>query len=233
MKTNPSKKFPTVPVVTVVAILLVISATLAMFFSNVDVNRVFQLSNFSAQGVVTFDGVAAADDGGRGYLVDVKNASAANYIGKMRVQVQYAGMGVGLIRVRVVEEWSTGVNDGVRQVMPYAIKMPYQIGANNANLYPATGTSGNARKWFDNRENDYRFYYATPVNCTSSSPVSLDLITGFDTSSIDLGAIADGTQLHIRVEADIVQVNRYPQYWGMTSLPWSSADSRTQQDIAA
>lgn len=233
MKTKSAKKFPTIPVVTIVAILLVVSTTLAMFFSQVQVNLLLSVSNFHAYAEVWFDSTSGSgfkDD--RGYLVDLKNTSATNYIGNLKVNVSYAGNGVGLIRVRVVEEWSTAPdqNTGVRQILPYAIKMPYLFGANNANL---SSGSGNQKKWFDNRENDYRLYYATPVYCTASNAAAkIPLITGFDTTKVDLAAIDASTQLHIQIEADVVQVNRYPQFWGMDVLPWASAIRTTEEDVS-
>ena len=233
MKTKSEKKFPTVPVVILVAIVLVVGATLAQFISTVEIDRLFQLSNFTAEGVVSFDGVADMSlyTDSRGYLVDVKNTNADNYIGNLRVDVKYAGYGVGLIRVRVVEEWSTeDTQTNVRTIMPFDINMTYLIGANNANLY-STGDSGNLKKWYDNRSNDYRFYYATPVYCSSTNTVkTIPLITGFNDSDFD-PEIPSGTEVHLIVETEVVQVNRYPQYWGMTTLPWLNAVSATQEDL--
>ena len=184
----------------------------------------FKASNFSAQTVAKF-----VDDAGNllsdarmaqyrtdyGVLASV-DPSAENYIGKLRASVQYSGRGVGLVRVRLTEEWSVTKN-GVRTVQPYQLDIPYVV----SDAYSGSAGSGNQSKWYDNRLNDYCYYYATPVYSTGTSVI--DLIEGVNTSGIDLGVLPITTQVHVLFETDAVQVNRYPQYWGLDKLPWAGS----------
>lgn len=225
MKTKIEKKKLSSVIVAAVCLLAVVSITLAMFSRIESVSRLFTVSNFVSEGIVSFEGTddITAFETDSGIKVSLDSADA-NYIGKLRIGVKYAGYGVGLIRVRIVEQWSTVSADGVRHIMPYTLFMPYTLDAKHE------GT-GNSKAWFDNREEDYRFYYATPVMSSTDSGTVLPLVTGFDVDSIDVGAIAEGTELHIIVETEVVQVNRYPQFWGMTKLPWTDGVSASEEKI--
>ena len=210
----------------VVAVLLIVSVTFAAIFrQSISASSTFKVSNFAAQTVVQFDGLSDARTEQYkteyGVLASV-DPSADNYIGKLRAHVQYSGRGVGLVRVRLTEEWSITKN-GVRTVQPYQLDIPYVV----SDAYSGSAGSGNQSAWYDNRLNDYCYYYATPVYSTGTS--TIDLIEGVDTSGIDLGVLPISTQVHILFETDAVQVNRYPQYWGLDKLPWagSSADVHT------
>ena len=233
MKKTIKKSYITVPIVLAVAVILVLSMTVALFTFTESGKRRFTLSNFASSVEVSFDNFSTIVDlandstagstvGGANYYNVSLQSNAANYLGNFRVRVKYNGKGVGLVRVHVAEEWYE-TKTGYTEVKPFSIDIPYLIGANNANLYSGTG---NQAKWFDNRSSDYCFYYATPL--TKSSETTIPLITGLDTSKIDLDGISSGTNLRIMVEADVVQVNRYPQYWGINVLPWSGASSATE-----
>lgn len=227
MKTKKRKASPSVLIVLIVAILLIVSVTLAAIFrSSIDITRTFSVTNLKAQSVVTFDGVSARDmeqyTTEYGVLASV-DPFADNFIGNLRASVQYSGRGVGLVRVRMVEEWSVPIydeNQAVtgRTVQPYQVEIPYTL----ATAYTASN-GNNQAAWYDNRLNDYCYYFAAPVYSTGTSTV--DFITGVDTSQIDLGALPRSTVLHIMVEADVVQANRYPQYWNLDRLPWTGANS--------
>lgn len=225
MKTKKRKVSLSVLIVLIVAVLLIVSVTFAAIFrQSISANTTFKASNFSAQTVAKF-----IDDEGNllsdarmaqykteyGVLASV-NPSAENYIGKLRASVQYKGRGVGLIRVRLTEEWSVTKN-GVRTVQPYQLNIPYVV----SDVYSGSAGSGNQSKWYDNRLNDYCYYYATPVYSNGTSVI--DLIEGVNTSGIDLGVLPISTQVHVLFETDAVQVNRYPQYWGLDKLPWAGS----------
>ena len=242
LKTKMKKSNITVPIVLAVALILVLSATFALFTETVDGTRRFTLSNFTSDVVVYFDGHTSANNPaqpsgttGRANYYEVSmtdpDNNRTNYIGDLRVSVKYRGEGVGLLRVRVMEEWyteKTVSGSTVRTVRPYSVEMPYFIGDNNALLY--TGSlSGNKAKWFDNRANDYCFYYATPISHAGENAKTIEFIHGLDTSKIDFGAIdVNSTNVRVIIEADVVQVNRYPQYWNLTKLPWTGANSATE-----
>lgn len=225
MKNKQNRKFPTALVVAAIVALLALSVTFAGIFSNtVSISGLMSLSNFKASSHVYFDGGADASaytaaDGSVQVSLD---SAAENFIGNLRVDVQYDGCGVGLVRVRMIEQWST-VSGDIRTVKPFSIRIPYLVD-------DYADSTGNAKKWFDNRENDYRFYYATPVHSTGERTISL--VQGVDFDTFDLESIPGDMQLHIVVEADIVQVNRYPQYWGMTQLPWTDGVSATEEALS-
>ena len=228
MKAIFKKSYITVPIVLAVALVLVVSLTFALFTTTLSGTRQLTLANFTSDVEVSFDNFSTTSTGSslggaKYFAVDLTNTSASNYIGNLRVRVKYNGNGVGLLRVRVTEEWfTTDSGTGITTVMPHAIQMPYTI----ANPYVTTGSSadtGNHSKWWDNRTKDYCFYYATPISRASEQ--SINLITGVDMTQIDTSALPDGTQMRVIIEADVVQVNRYPQYWGLNRLPWTEASS--------
>lgn len=233
MKTNNRKASPSVLIVLIVAVVLVVSITFAAIFAqSTSFTRTFSVSNLSAESVVWFDGVGesamANYKTATGSVIASVNANDANFIGKLRASVRYSGTGVGLIRVHMVEEWSTTrtvSGRSVRTVQPYRLDLPYNV----TPLYVTGTDSGNAAKWLDNRVNDYCYYYAKPVYCNGTGDIAL--ISGaMNTNDLDLGILPEGTQVNVLVEADVVQVNRYPQYWNMTELPWTdgvSADTWT------
>ncbi len=233
MKTNKRKASPSVLIVLIVAIVLVVSVTLAAIFrQTISIKRLFSVSNLSAQCVVTFDGVTDMSSYTQEYGVLASvDPTAPNYIGKLRASVQYKGRGVGLIRVRMIEEWGTSEYETVnetqveteRTVLPFQIKIPYTFP--EGKVYTSSTDSGNQSKWYDNRATDYCYYYATPVYSSVGGTSTIPMITGVDTSKIDLGILSLSTTVHVMVETDVVQVNRYPQYWGINSLPWNSAKS--------
>lgn len=228
LKTKKRKASASVLIVLIVAILLILSVTFAAIFrQSISVSGTFQASNFSAQSVVKFEGLSdtrmepyKTSYGGVRASVD---PNADNYIGKLRASVQYQGAGVGLIRVRLVEEWSVTKN-GVRTVQPYQINIPYVV----SDAYTASNNA-NQSAWYDNRLNDYCFYYATPVYSAGTS--TIDLIEGVDATGIDLGVLPIDTEINILFETDAVQVNRYPQYWGLDRLPWTGSSAAVNTGV--
>ena len=232
MKLKKPKKLPSILIVTLVAVVLALSVTLASIYTQVEtVNRIFTVSNLAAKVDVTFNGVSNMSQYTTQYGITASaDSSQPNYIGNLRVNVQYRGRGVGLIRVHLVEEWSrteTVSGNSVRTVQPYRLDIPYTLPANKTYTLSGSGAdSGNQAKWLDNRAKDYCYYYATPVYSTSGNTwKTIQLITGVDDTAIDFNLVPSGTDLHIIAEADVVQVNRYPQYWGITALPWNAPNT--------
>lgn len=224
-------------IVALVAIVLVVAVTFASMFRIVlpsAYSRTFSVSDFDARAVVTFDGVSDMSTYKSGEVVTASvDPDADNFIGNLRVSVNYTGHGVGFIRVHVMEEWSTTLS-GVRTVQPAKLDMPYTIGASNALAYSG---SGNQSKWYDNRAKDHCYYYAAPVYSSSDSTQTISLIAGLDQSGgdgdLDFNLIDPNTVIRLIIEADVVQVNRYPQYWNMTSLPWGGSSLGTDVDLAS
>ncbi len=233
MKKNSIKKSPSAIIIAAVALVTVVAVTLAMFVSNTEVKRLFSVSNFIAEGEVYFDNsgsrtVPSKNSDGT-ITVNYRDSAATNYIGKLRVNAKYSGYGVGLVRVKIIEEWSQTDGTG-KIVLPYTLNLPYVV----ANPYN-TASVGNQKAWFNNRANDYCYYYATPIYVASEdadSVVTVPLVTDFSADDIDLGAIASNTVLRIAVEVNAVQVNRYPQFWGLNRLPWTNASSSTNEPVS-
>jgi hypothetical protein len=230
LKNTKSKKSPTILIIAAASFVMLLTATIALFLSVEDFSRLFSVSNFTCVGDVYFhDGstrYAAVKNSDGLISVDYVNPESNNYIKNLRVDVKYSGYGVGLIRVRVAEEWSR-TSEGIKTVLPNTVNMPYTIAS------PYGASTGNQKKWFDNRDSDQCFYYATPVYSSSGTAVTIPLITDFDADEIDLGAISSSSALNIAVEVDAVQVNRYPQFWGINALPWANALSGINEGIAA
>lgn len=228
MKNTKSKKSPTTLIIAAAAFVMLLTATIALFLTVEDFSRLFSVSTFACEGDVYFyDGVTryTASKNADGLIsVDYGTPASNNYIENLRVDVKYSGYGVGLLRVKVAEEWSQ-TSGGIKTVLPYTVLMPYTIDS------PYEASSGNQKKWFDSRDSDHCFYYATPVYSSSGSAVTIPLITDFDAEEIDLGAIASSAVLNIAVEVDAVQVNRYPQFWGINALPWTNALSYINEGI--
>lgn len=217
-------------IVLIVAIVLIISVTFAAIFRNtIKLTRWFTVSNFSAESIVWFEGTDPSAMGPYKTEYGVRATvipSDPNFIGKLRAKVQFNGAGVGLVRVRMIEEWSTKKtenNNTIRVVQPYRQSMPYSLAP------AAYSGTGNKRAWLDNRTNDYCFYYTTPVYSTTTREIPL--INGVNTDNIDLGILPSDTEVHVLFETDAVQVNRYPQYWNMNSLPWSGGLSSTELEL--
>ncbi|MCR5485361.1 MAG: hypothetical protein K6F09_07180 [Clostridiales bacterium] len=229
MKDKRVKKSPTGIIIAVVAVIVALGVTLAAFIVNVDITRTLSVSNFTAGGTISFYGadVSQYTNSNGTVSVNYRDSTAPNYITKLRISVKYRGNGVGLLRVKIAEEWST-TTAGVKSVMPYKVMMPYVL----ASSYDASST-GNQSAWYDNRANDYCYYYATPI-IASSEEKTINLLntnSAFDVSSFDSSAIANDAELNLAVYVDAVQVNRYPQYWHLNRLPWTYGDSSSEVDL--
>lgn len=134
--------------------------------------------------------------------VDYVNASAANYVGKLRVEIKQVGSGVAYTRVRVTHEWINSVS-GRLQGDSY---LPYTV----------------ADGFADKRDSDGYIYFngTMPANGEYMS-----VINGFDSAAFDastVSSLSGTTDLLISVSVDAVQFNRYQQIWGMDAIPWRS-----------
>ncbi|MBE6755406.1 MAG: hypothetical protein E7555_02965 [Ruminococcaceae bacterium] len=141
--------------------------------------------------------VVALDD--NGLIVLSTNPGDDNYIGNFCVDVKYKGDGAGYLRVKMVHEYSI---NGMSNQHP--ANVPYKI--------------ADEGDWHDNRGDDYCYYYKNELDADGDAEQTLSFITA--NNDIDLGALADGIVIKVAVETDMVQINRYPQIWGMGKLPW-------------
>ncbi len=211
---------PTAVIIAIIAVIVLVGSTVAwLTIGEAIVNRTYNLSNFDAYAEVYFDGGTNPPETYRNtdgsVSVDLTNPLAENYIGKIRVDVYYKGRGAAYVRLKTIQQWQE--NSPGNKILQADNAIPYTI----AKPYLPTDT-GNQAKWFDNRADDYCFYYATrltALNTGFTSAADAKVITGVDITR--LNAIKpDNATLKIGFTLEAVQVNRYPQFWGLESLPW-------------
>lgn len=202
-----NKKVRLIVILSVIIALLVVP-TLAWFIQDVieeaKQKQDFLASNFQAspdcyfmngENKVSLSEIEGATDGK--LIVLSTNPEDDNYIGKFRVDVKYKGDGAGYLRVKMVHEYSINGNS-----TQHPANVPYTV-------------SGD---WYDNRGNDYCYYYKNELDAGGDAEQTLNFITA--NNDIDLGELADGIVIKVAVETDMVQINRYPQIWDMDKLPW-------------
>lgn len=192
-----NKKFRLIVILSV-ALILAIGATLAWFFLNpVNENQQLSVANFQAEPVCYFEGTEETFTDENGLITLSTNPEDPNYIGKFCVDVKYKGDGAGYLRVRMVHEYSINGNS-----TQHPANVPYEVSAD----------------WYDNRGNDFCYYYKNELDADGNDEKILNFITSND--KINLGELADGIVIKVAVETDMVQVNRYPQVWDIDKLPW-------------
>lgn len=192
-----NKKFRLVVILSV-AVLLVLGATLAWFFLYpTDANQQFSVANFQAEPECYFEGTEEKFVDEDGLITLSINPEDANYIGKFCVDVKYKGDGAGYLRVKMVHEYSINGNS-----TQHPANVPYTV----------------SNDWYDNRGNDYCYYYKNELDANGDTEQTLNFIAA--NNAINLGELADGIVIRVAVETDMVQVNRYPQVWGIDKLPW-------------
>lgn len=134
--------------------------------------------------------------------VNYTDPSAANYVGKLRVEIKQVGSGVAYTRVRVAHEWINSVTGRLQgdSYLPYTLEDGF----------------------VDKRDSDGYVYFvgAMPADGDYTS-----VFNGFDSAEFDASTVASlsgTTQLLLNVSVDSVQFNRYQQVWGMDRIPWRS-----------
>ncbi len=175
------------------------------------------VSNFKAEPVCYFEG--KENEHLTGLIELSTNEEDPNYIGNFRVKVKYSGDGAGYLRVRMVHKFTTGTSD-------IAVQHPAKIPYATAKGMNEDGTT-EVNLWHDNRSKDYCYYYQGTdkdkgrLDADSDEKVkSVQLITGLskEASEMIAGFAEADAVIKVAVEADMVQINRYPQIWG--DLPW-------------
>lgn len=199
-----NKKFRLIVILSV-ALTLVIGSTLAWFIiRTTDANQQFSVANFRAEPYCYFKNgenkvspseFEGATDGN--LIVLSTDPTAQNYIGNFCVDVNYKGDGAGYLRVKMVHEYSINGNS-----TQHPANVPYTV----------------SDDWYDNRGNDYCYYYKNELDANGDTEKTLEFITA--NNAINLGELADGIVIKVAVETDMVQINRYPQIWNIDKLPW-------------
>ena len=188
----------------VVAVIAIVGSSLAWFVTSSSLSQKFSISGFDVTANVFFDNngnkVNASSYKDRdGLFVLSLNENDANYIGKLRVDVGHTG-GKCLVRVKMNHEWTFAGGTVTQQ----KVAVPYTFG----------------KEWFDNRDTDYCVYYRGNDNTGKASFGSSALINGFDKAQLDTSEFVDGTSVRVLIQVEAIQVNRYPQFWNIDTLPW-------------
>lgn len=163
--------------------------------------------------------------------------SADNYIGNLRLVAKVKGGSPAYLRVKILEEWTLDDTFIASVLTPYTIaQTPSQIfGVRDENwftrLFPSWGQKNNLallpegdpnHAWYDNRVADFCFYYRTPIYPQDlESSVDMLLINGITDDNFDtMMNTSDNTQLNLIIEAQVVQPNRYREFFNLERLPW-------------
>lgn len=191
-------------IISVVAVIAIVSGSLAWYTSTTSLQQNGRLFGFSSSARVYFklnDGTeynATADKDGL-YKLSL-DSNAKNYIGNLRINVIQKGYSKCYTRVQMNVEWV--MPDGT---VTQNIMVPFKF----------------AEKWFDNRSNDFCVY------CKEDSKLYEDydksIITGFDEEGFINGNLVESATPRIAVSVESVQINRYQQLWGIDTLPWNNS----------
>lgn len=188
-------------IVSVVAVIAIVSGSLAWYTSTNSLQQSGKLYGFNSSARVYFkqsdgsDLTATPDEDGL-YKLSL-NSNAKNYVGNLRINVVQKGYSKNYTRVKLNVEWV--MPDGT---VAQNITLPYKF----------------ASKWFDNRSEDYCVYYTE--NSGLSNDYDKSIITGFDEESFIKNSLVQNATPRISVSVESVQVNRYQQFWGIDKLPW-------------
>ncbi len=193
-----------VMIVAIVAIVAVVGTSLAWFVTRSSLLQEFGIAGFDVSADVYFvaDGkkVTAEDykDEDGLYILSLNKADK-NYIGNLRMGVALDG-GKACVRVTMNHEWRTA--DGTVSLQD--VSVPYKFDS----------------LWYDNRETDYSVYYTGKDMSGKADFSTAELIKGFDAAKFNSSDFADVQEVRLLIQVDAVQVNRYPQIWGIEKLPW-------------
>ncbi len=196
-------------VVCLVAVVAIVSGSLAWYSSTNSVTQLASVSTFQTTARVYFttakgdvDAKADAD----GFYALSTNPEDSNYIGNLKLNVIHKGYANSYVRVKMSVQWT--MPDGT---VTQNIMLPFTF----------------ADKWYDNRVNDYCVYYTEDTGLFSSYDKSI--ITGFDGEKFAAENLTETATPKLAVTVESVQYNRYEQLWGIKTLPWLEAETTTTE----
>lgn len=201
------KKFGRKTLIVLVAVLAaaaIVGGTFAWFVNSSTLSQKMSISGFTAEADVFFTdgnkktGAEKFSDGEGIYRLSL-DKNDINYIGNLRVKILHTGA-KSCIRVRMNHEWINA--DG--SVTGNVLSVPYKFG----------------NDWYDNREMDYCMYYRGADNTGKADFDASVLVSGFNEKDFDCSQLDAGVTLKLALTVESVQVNRYPQFWQIDTLPW-------------
>lgn len=198
-----SKRRITVLIVSIAAIIAVVSGSLAWYTSSTSLSKQAVLFGFKTSAVVYFQNQSGkkfspeADENGL-YVMSL-DPQADNYVGNLKIRVIHRGYAKSYVRVKLNVQWKAPDGSVTENIV-----LPYKF----------------TEKWFDNRGEDYCVYYTKDSGLFDSYDKSI--ISGFDKEKFSTESIANSAVPCISISAESVQINRYQQLWKLDSLPWEN-----------
>lgn len=196
-----SRRKIAVLIICLVAVISIVSGSLAWYSSTNSVTQFASLAGFTTKA-----NIYLADESGNetkipkdenGLLVLSANPEDDNYIGNLKIKVVHRGYANSYVRVKMNIQWTMPDGTVTQNVLP-----PFTF----------------ADKWYDNRENDYCVYYTEDTGLFETHDKSI--ITGFNSDEFAQKTMTKDAVAKLAVTVEAVQVNRYQQIWGIEALPW-------------
>ncbi len=196
-----SRRKIAVLIICVVAVIGIISGSLAWYSSTNSITQLGTLAGFKTKA-----NVYLVDESGKqinlekdknGMLLLSTNPEDVNYVGNLRINVIHRGYSNSYVRVKMSVQWT--MPDGT---VTQNVLLPYEF----------------ADKWYDNRENDYCIYYTEDTGLFENYDKSI--ISDFDDEKFAETTMTKDAVGHLSVSVEAIQINRYQQVWGIENLPW-------------
>ena len=184
-----------------VAVIGVISGSLAWYSSTNSITQIGTLAGFRTKANVYLQ-----DESGNkinlqkdenGLFILSADPSAENYVGNLRVNVIHRGYANSYVRVKMSVQWT--MLDGT---VTQNILLPYTF----------------ADGWYDNRDSDYCVYYTEDTGLFEDYDKSI--ITAFNSEKFAQETMTKDAVAKLAVSVESIQINRYQQVWGIETLPW-------------
>lgn len=191
-------------IICLVAVIAIVSSTFAWYSSTNSMTQLASIGNFQTYVNVYFEnesGNVTATTDADGFYVLSTDPQDVNYIGKLKVNVVHKGYLNAYVRVKMNVQWTMPDGTVIQNVL-----LPFTF----------------AEKWYDNRANDYCVYYTEDTGLFANHDKSI--IESFDGEKFAAETLSEVAVPKLAITAESVQINRYPQFWGMETLPWEQVE---------
>lgn len=196
-----SRRKIAVLIICLVAVIGIISGSLAWYSSTNSITQIGTLAGFSTKAKVYLqdsegkESSVARDE--NGLFILSTSPEDENYIGNLRINVIHRGYSNSYVRVKMNVQWT--MPDGT---VTQNIMLPFNF----------------AEKWYDNREKDYCVYYMEDTGLFESYDKSI--IESFDAEKFAQETMTQDAVAKLAITVEAIQINRYQQVWGIETLPW-------------